>query len=330
MSDYLTLDDLATPDLSDNDYDSFSAMWNEELNEEAPQENPDLFGDDFLFEDEEQQGRSDEYDRELSEHAKDVESRRQIDDLETNQNLASNFEELPDDLMFVSGGKEVSKATITNLIKMNEELKTAYDGMSGFSQDMEANDAFLKERSYAVTLEADKEIAALNRALSDPYLTNAERGELFTQRQQAEYRKSIVEREATAYTEQVSVAKVKQIEQRFSHMNTVMAQNHSDWNEIKEHVGSYIMSSGVPTKEFASVISPQMAEIVYKAYKYDKSIKDASNTLDSITKPTQQRAKPANKKSGLGTPRVNDAKRRVESGNFSQDDLSDVFNFLED
>ncbi|MBE1275099.1 hypothetical protein [Enterovibrio baiacu] len=308
--------------MTNEDYTEYSHLWDDAAVEEAVEaveESEEGFDVNELMD---SFDSSDEESEEFSED--DFEEGDEPEEPKANE-----LDTLGVDDVVLIAGVELTKGELEKVVSRKNELTTAYEGLSGVARDLEANEEFLKERVVAVQTEADREIAAIKRKLQDPYISDAERGKFYMQLTNAETRRGIVEQEASAYTKRVQEFKAKELQERYNHMDHVMTSNHSDWKDIKEDIGKYLLNSGMPSQDAVKVLSPQFAEILVKAYKYDKTVKSSIASLNK--QPEKQRATvAAPKKREKLTKQSSEALKNYAKGKASSRDMVDVFSFLED
>lgn len=322
---------------SNDAFNDFEAMWNEDpvANDDTTFTQKDSFGfedintneEDFV---DEHWGSEDGFGEDTEES--DIEDLVEVPEV-TYNTLAEQFDTMPDNLVFNINGRTITKAELTQLSDAHNRINTAYSGLSNFSREMEAQDAYFREKAYAVQLEADRELAALYKQKDDPYITDAQLGQIYKDMQAAKRRKEIVDKEASAYTAQVAEREKALMMQRFTHMDTIMGQRHKDWGSTRASLGLYIQESGVPQQDLARALSPELAEVFRKAQKYDQSVAETAASLTKVAqKPAQKRQALPNQrnKRPANTPRKVEAQKRFESGQYDARDVSDMFDLLED
>ncbi|WP_028024216.1 hypothetical protein [Enterovibrio calviensis] len=321
--------DIYVNDPMPQDERDFVSMWAEESKADAGKQGQSLtFNDDADFPVEyEEETNQDDYDKDILERADVAQDEMLEEQAEAMENFSRSFDELPENLTLSIGGKELSKKQVQSIVQRSEELDGAYSHMVNLGRDLEANEQFLKERLVGVQTEADRQISVVQRKLADPYLTDADRGRLYQQLNNAQARKNVIEGEVNQYSRMVEANRAKEIESRYHLVDSRLSRSHSDWSEIKEDVGQYIVKSGMNLQDVARVLTPEFAEIAIKAMKYDRSIKKA---VDTLKKPVvRQRATPTPAKRTT-TPRQTDAVEAFKRGHAGDYEMSDVFDFLED
>lgn len=334
--DITNVNDLPVPSTTNEAYDDFAAMWAEEAKAPRPDHSmglEDTYEDSDVGFDQIDDDGYDAYDREISEHAKEVADAKMMQSMEEVQVFADNFSELPKEtVVTTSTGQQISIGDIEHLINNNETVKMVHSSLAGFNNEMAAMEAFMTERALTLRTDDELTISRIDRELANPYLTDHERGAYGRERQDAVNRINQVNAVVHEQKMRIEGAKVEALKQRMAEMNTTMSRKYPNWESSKESVFSYVKEYGGMThQDIASVLNSGLAEMAYKSMMWDNNNKQVQKAVEkTLNTPKQSSISSSQKKTIIKTPPKSDALARFEKGQADDKDVSSLFSILED
>ncbi|PMG45640.1 hypothetical protein BCU90_17400 [Vibrio lentus] len=320
---------LQTSVTTDTSLDDFAQMMHEESKSESDTssfglDEPtfDENGHEVEFEGIEDKYSGDSIENELNEHAEEVAQKQLEENLEQYQEFAQSFSELPDDLEFNVGGQTINKETLTTLVNTQEQIAQVHEVVNKQSAMNDQLSQSIELSFNASQTETSKQIQAVKHQLSDPYLSDMQKGQLFQELTNLQNKNQVLVQES-----QKAFQAVKQREQVQNQVkaNLVSQQLQSKYSN-EDIVGAvqHANSQGITNEDLQKSLSVPLMEALIKAKKHDDLMsKSKSNIQNKTTKsPKRNARKQAVKRTGS----KEQALKKIQNGELD----SDVFNALED
>lgn len=248
-------------------------------------------------------------------------------------NVSEYFQSAEDDTELDFGDFKVTKADLrhmaTNREAISENEQFLKHHASSFSEGNEHIRGIL-QRNFT---ETQKTISAIEARISNPNISNSERGELYNALETQKARKAQIEND---YTEAEKVRKNQEaqvLNYRIRETDLAMKKAiGNDWN--MEEVFKYALQSGMTPADVQSSVSPALAALLVKARKFDEMEASRNTRLkETITRSARSKSSTTASRKDDGTARAG-ARRQLQDkwnkGQVTERDVSNSFSFLED
>lgn len=144
-------------------------------------------------------------------------------------------------------------------------------------------------------------------------------------------RQEIVDAMADVQKEK-EVAEAAEFQKKAQEAGTILARDIPGWNnDMYQQLMMYAVENGADADDIANTVDPVIFKILHKAMQYEKGkqvVKAKVKKLGSPKKVVKASAKPVTHNGANAGKKA--IIKKMETGNYTENDLSNTFNFLED
>lgn len=227
----------------------------------------------------------------------------------TLEEVASNFDTIPEDVEFVIHGEKVSKRDIADIVHRTKELNEAYTGFSDYVSNLSEVEMRVQTYLSASMTETETRLRQIEQMLEHPeQLTGGElqkayiaQRDLRKRQSQLEENASNVRRAEEERRQQIDIVKIRQTN---AALNGVVP-GYKGMNTLKELAG-WAQEQGVNEQALRSAMSPEFVKLLMDAKMYREKVGGKRQVREAAQKrvaaPAQRSisSKPKAKKSAIG------------------------------
>lgn len=245
--------------------------------------------------------------------------------------LTSAFADVDDDAEIDFGEVKLPKRTVVELAQKRQDIESEHTYVKELASNLKHSEKhleFIKQRSLS---EVDKQIAAINSMLSDPQLSDAERGARVRQLQGLQSRQSQLNAEFEQGQMLIEGQKAELLGQRIKSTDEAMIGKYGqEWVTSANDTYNFAIGLGVPPDALKEVLCPAIADIFVMARKWatfegkrkEKANAEIKATIARSKQPRQTHTRTES------SPSQNTAafQQKLKQGRkLSKDDLADGF-----
>lgn len=259
-----------------------------------------------------------------------------IDEAADYTNPSEYFSTLNDDAVIDFGGKQLTKAQIKELAASSEDMSNKAEAINQYVQNFSEVDRKLDAQFSAALTETEEMYNSITRKINDPRTTHSEKGQLYDdlQRVQNRYQRindSVAQAEH-ARRERDSI----DLQRRHNEVNVQLSKElGSQWNpDFAKGVIDYALKSGVTGDQISKNLSPSFFKMMIKAKRFDEAEGKRTAKLNETMTKAPRSKRSGNAPRGNATPQGTKVRKayldKLNSGDMSESDMSNMFSVLED
>lgn len=252
----------------------------------------------------------------------DLRDTTQVDSEEVNP--VTFFINLPDDAEIAPG---LSKAEITNMIRERDDYTQKYEFMNHQFNEFEKGTEYIKNILGRNLTETHRTILAIQNKMNRPDIDNVTRGQLYQELQLQKAKLQQIEGDWQQADQTRTAQERYANEQRYFYTNDIMAKKYGrEWNP--KDVAEYAVSMGFDVPTLERSFTPNLAETLLKAMKYDGIAKHRNETYNKITAKAPRSG--SSSKQEIDRAEENSSGKRNALKAAHNGDFSNAFEYLED
>lgn len=251
--------------------------------------------------------------------------------------LIDGLTDLPDDYEIPYGDGFVKKGDLFSAYEIKQQSSNFLSQYESFTKGI--NDRLTQANALLSNSmsETDRSIRDLEAQLKNTPAGDYMRRGIIGEKLDAAYgRKAVLEQDTTKLVNEFNAMKAEAQSQRINSVDHEMRQVYRDWDTVQAPaIIGFVKESGLDTSLLLDHSSPQLMEIFKDAMAHRKY---KAETRKAVQEAPQQRKRSASSQSrgnassysNQHVEKRNNAARKMQSGQFDDTDLSNMFDFLED
>ncbi|EKA7615244.1 hypothetical protein OL383_004429 [Salmonella enterica] len=245
------------------------------------------------------------------------------------------FNDLPDDAPINFAGRSMTKAQVAEAVEMIDRVKAESEIVSDAAKNIDQINRYLIQQHHRSATAIDHNIQVIQQQMNSG-VSDVEYGNLSRKLQQAIEARQVLDAATDEKMRALDVEKAEIARFRINQEISTLSKTIPDWENRRKQVLSYALEKKVNLNDVEKVWSPELAEMMYKAYCYDKTREKAKTTALERAKAkaprsqsstaNAQRTNAANQQE----QRLNHLKQKMNKGGLDERETADMFQFLKD
>lgn len=193
---------------------------------------------------------------------------------------------LDDDFELSIGEEKITKAELMGRLNTVNEFKEKNEQFSTYFQNFQNIDRQMDAVFVASATENDIKLTNIKNKLSQPGITDTQRGQLYGEMNKLENNKRVLDERVQSFFAARELRDQQAELVRLTQTNNEMTGKYgAKWvDNMAPAVTQYINNSGIASAEMRKALSPALIEVLIKAMKFDKQAKGVEERINSTVK----------------------------------------------
>lgn len=245
------------------------------------------------------------------------------------------FNDLPDDAPVNFGGRSMTKQQVAEAINKIDEVNAQSEIVSEAAKNIDNLHRYFRREQERGAIAIDTNIHIIQQRLNNAS-SDVEYGNLSRQLQQAIEARQELDRATDEKMRALDLEREEIIRTRINTEIRTLSKTIPDWENRRKQVLTHAIENKINLNDIEKVWSPELAEVFYKAFCYDKTREKAKATaLDRAkAKAPRSQASVANAQrtqaTDANTQKLAALKQKMNKGGLDERENADMFQFLRD
>lgn len=271
-------------------------------------------------------------------YSNEEESTEEVDEesgLASIDDLAQNFDTLPEDVAFTINGEAVSKKEIAEIVKTRSDLKEASEGLSDYVSNLSEVEMRVQSYLAASMSETETRLRQIEQMLNQPErMTPTELQKAYIAQRDLRARQTVLEQNAANVRDEEIQRRQAVNMMKINQTNAQLKASVPGWKgkDSLREVASWAQQQGLKEDSLVEAMSPEFIKILMDAKMYREKVSGKKAIVEKA------RAKPAAQKSVSSKPKSSNLRGAVGERQraaaydkaMKAGDSSAAFNFLMD